>query len=268
VNISERGSRNLKPVENVVTELHFRKCGTSTTFSIGFQYFKTQFKTLRFPMLFERSEECCSSQWNSMLFEIAAVDSHGRVLFRARDHGRGRPWADVAGRGRPSTAVDSPGRWTAVAEDGRGRRRVVEDGRGRVLFHARDHGRGRPWADVAGRGRPWTAVVGGWLWPRTAVGGGGWSRTAVDGFCSVHGTTPVIGRGRPSAVAGDNSRGRVRWWPGLPGAGRGRSFVSAGSRDGGPTDLPRVDPGRPGIRRVRGEPGSERTRSEPGSERT
>ena len=66
-----------------------------------------------------------------MLFEIAAVDSHGRVLFRARDHGRGRPWADVAGRGRPWTAVDSPGRWTAVAEDGRGRRRVAEDSRGR-----------------------------------------------------------------------------------------------------------------------------------------
>ena len=71
-----------------------------------------------FPMRFERSDECCSSQWNSMLFEIAAVDSRGRVLFRAREGPR--PWTAVDGRGQP-WSVDGRGRgqpWTAV--EGRG----------------------------------------------------------------------------------------------------------------------------------------------------
>ena len=40
----ERGSRDPKPVENVVTESHFRKCCSSTTFCIGYAYFKKPIK--------------------------------------------------------------------------------------------------------------------------------------------------------------------------------------------------------------------------------
>ena len=71
-------------------------------------------------------QKCCSSQWNSIDFEIAAVDSRGQPWTA---DGRGR-WTAVDGRtavdgGRPWTA-DGRGRWTAV--DG-GRRTAVDGGR-------------------------------------------------------------------------------------------------------------------------------------------
>jgi len=101
---------------------------------------------LCFPKVFAPfSQKCCSSPWNSIDFEIAAVDSRGPAV------GGGRPWA-ADGRGRAH---------------GRGRRTALDGG--------------QPWT-AHGPGRP-TALDGGRPWPadgrgrRTAVGGGRpWTR--------------------------------------------------------------------------------------------